>query len=184
MPKILLVLLASCTTPYGHVSAVQVKTATSLGTGVPVAQELVDGHWRVMVLTAAHVVRGEPDAVLHPTEDVALVQVWRAQPVQLGRLGAHPVYGERVFVQGYDRAGQVWIAAGLVSGPGRMTAPIVPGYSGGPVTNEAGEVVGVSHGMASTGPANDPLHRHPVYHHAWFVPIDDLREWLAEHGIT
>lgn len=101
-------------------------------------------------MTAAHVIPKETAdghkivrTVRHPILDLALIAV----EVPVGRVAKiadrTPAYGARLVVQG-------WRPDGLRMDDGRhgdragiMTAALAPGYSGGPVSNEQNELIGV-----------------------------------------
>lgn len=86
--------------------------------------------------------------------DLGIVRVAGTLP-QVGKLGGAVASGDRVTAVGYPLGGELRLTAGVVVNlvrgapfdvPGeviRLTAPVRPGNSGGPLLDRAGKIVGV-----------------------------------------
>lgn len=131
-------------------------------------------------LTAKHVapiysIDGWPalEVIEHPDLDLALVRV-EPQPWATARLADEPsAMGERLQARGYA-VGQLWltITDGRQSDePDAMSAGVAWGMSGGAVLNEAGELVGIVHGVVGR-------HGIPIMPLAKYVPVVGLRSWI------
>jgi S1-C subfamily serine protease len=155
-------------------STLFLRVDAAAGSAFPVAYS----EGRVWYLTAKHVVEGGtiqiPNALVewtHPTEDIALFSA-PGERVPLFRLGPPPEFGALVMAIGYPGGieDELRASVGAYCGPGLMTAPILPGSSGGPVLRlDTGEVFGVA-SWIRWGPTQQG-DAFPATHLAGFTPV-------------
>lgn len=130
-------------------------------------------------LAAAHDKRSSEarTAAVHPIADLAVLQSSKeVRGLPLGRLESVTV-GESVFVVSNPRGLEATFSKGIVSGIRsrdgatvlQITAPVSEGSSGGPVLNEAGEVIGV---VFAVRPDGQNLN--------FAVPVSYVRETLQD----
>ncbi len=175
-------------------SIVQIKVANGVGTGFAVA----DGG---RIVTNAHVVRGAKEATIvtadgtsrgkvevlayDASHDLALLRVadLALKPLPLGQSAAAKP-GQHVVAIGHPLGFGNTVSDGLVSAIRtleqrkqiylQISAPISPGSSGGPLFNDAGEVIGISTLVVNGGQNLN-----------FAVPIDVLKPLLAnEQGVA
>lgn len=122
----------------------------------------------------------------HPSADLALLQVPAGglHPANVGESGGLRV-GELVFAIGHPWGQRSMVTAGIISGTGqvavrwggeqaeyiRSDVQLAPGYSGGPLVNAAGQVIGVN-AMIMGGDLSVAIPSHVV------------QRWLATRGST
>ena len=172
----------------------------SLGSGWPVSAGLV--------ITNHHVVEGSREIVLidsrgreiaaqlvlsNRADDLALLRVADASalPPTLPLAVADAAAGSEVFALGYPRidelghspklsAGFIGVNAAAGGGPRtyRLDLNIEPGYSGGPLLNARGEVVGTVTGMLGLVDDENRL-THLMHNASVAVKLSTIRETLA-----
>jgi len=161
------------------------------GSCFPVASVRTAEGWDVTFMTARHVVDRETIweiegftcgevLALHPKRDIALIRFRSEKRIQPYRLAQEePRRGERIFVAGCPQIHDTFLKDGFVCGPGRMSAPIYAGESGGPVFRQNGEVIGVavSRRISFFSPWLPPL---PQSHLSYFAPTLGLEAWILE----
>ncbi len=174
----------------------ELRSPTSMGSGTAVSCVKEGDRYRVVVLTAHHVLRyhdklpgwemlarnggviltGGKVLAIHPALDAALIVFTADHPVLTARLGGAVEPLDELYAAGYSGGrGQLWISNGVASAPDRASTPVAPGDSGGPVFDGAGRVVGVISNIDAMRSGN------LVFHHLRFVPVAAMAEWLASH---
>ena len=168
------------------------------GTGVPISCTPTGrGSWSVVILTAAHVVRGAdltqwsietPDRwygvptliAQHDSKDAALLRVMTNGPIPCTPLRFDAIdAGEHVWVIGYPAlVDHRVITDGWVGGPGCASAEVFPGNSGGPVVDSHGHLVGI---VLTVGVHGSPMNRKFIHHDMGFLPMGEIQEWLASN---
>ena len=150
------------------------------GSGVVIA----DG-W---ILTAAHVLPvftadGNPvgEAIEHPFLDLALIPCEAAVGTGLRMADVLPELHDPLRSYGWWLAVQYQMVEGFQgAAPGESSAPVIHGCSGGAVTNERGELVGI---IATVSYARTQMgDGYAITHMAGYTPIDeDVRGWITLH---
>lgn len=141
-------------------SAWLVKAPPRMGTAFPIACVREGAGYRVMFMTAGHVV-GEASVFSvseggmglaggrlerrHPEKDLALISFRSPVMVRPLKLDCRELrFGERVFVVSWPGGHGPYLTEGRAARPGFSSAPIFPGSSGAPVIDpSSGAVVGV-----------------------------------------
>jgi len=163
-------------------AVIRVETEIGAGSGVVIACEphFLWGY-RVMVLTAGHVVDGSEGVDLvarHPILDVAIVEIHSNIEVPVVELRQDELLlGEDLWKIGYGH-GEFWISRGCASARDRATTPVHPGDSGGAVVVKQGRLVGIVSMMGMQISLRSQVEV-PANSLCMFVPILDLQEWLS-----
>jgi len=160
--------------------AVKLDNGISCGTGWPILCEHTPFGYRILLITAAHVVEDDPDIpewvleqyqkpwqasfrdgtlengrVLsqHPQRDVAVLQFYSKFSMGTHVMAEYePEYGETVVHSGYPACDEdLRTTLGLSCHAGVATFSAYPGHSGGPVLNGNGEVIGILVGGLGNG---------------------------------
>jgi S1-C subfamily serine protease len=164
-------------------SVARIETLNAVGTGFVVAPG--------RVLTAAHVVEGAADPTViigdenltgrviaaDPRLDVALIDVATLSAPALALSPEPPQVLDDVYAFGNPLGGATSASRGIVSAVNDRTvqtdAAVNPGNSGGPLLNDAGDVVGlvISKNAEAEGVS-------------FAVPVDRLRAFVGEAGVA
>lgn len=155
--------------PGTHPEVVFVDCPDHTGSAVQVTPNLI--------LTAKHVL---PDAVCHPTLDLALALRWAPHSAPFARLSSRlPMEGERLTLVGFGGGSGIrWTSQGFQSDTrGWCTCPGWYGDSGGAVFDESGYLIGIAVCLEKSG-------FQTIAHHLEYVSIHDAAKWLRAHGIT
>lgn len=156
--------------------------------------------WDVLMLTAKHVTKdvdhkyhatqddsdyrltGGTIISTHLTYDVAMVSFWSEFYVPVIQLSTEDMrIGERVYTAGYQ-AGDFWITEGLVSSRSRITAPIAPGASGGPVLLPDGRAIAITVQIGTI--YSDSGRYQLVFHMVLCIAIADIAPWIREMALN
>ncbi|QUJ67883.1 trypsin-like peptidase domain-containing protein [Photobacterium sp. GJ3] len=190
----LVIFLTSCITANGDVTQAPSHAANrqvvigvpvllgGFGSAVPITPQLQ--------VTAKHVARyaWNRDVIYHPLCDLALIRadsatiptwglIYPDQPVT--HLG-HSLLGTSI--QGQGKYLQDVIDTNTKCLYSLSDAPVMSGMSGGPVFNQAGEVVGIT--VAIVNNPEDLRNLRAADRYSQFVPATLIFDWLAELGIS
>ncbi|KDM92433.1 trypsin-like peptidase domain-containing protein [Photobacterium galatheae] len=186
--------LVSCIMTNGDVSQAPAHAANQqVVIGVPI---LLGGFGSAVPITphlqvtAKHVARysWNRDVIYHPLCDLALIRtdsttvptwglIYPDQPVT--HLG-HSLLGNSI--QGQGKYLQDVMDTNSQCLYSLSDAPVMSGMSGGPVLNDAGEIVGIT--VAIVNNPEDLRNLRPALRYSQFIPATLIFDWLAELGIT
>lgn len=146
-------------------------------------------HTQTLLLTAKHIPMpvfarsGDPDRATHavrrvdqhPDKDLALLWVdGYIKPLPMAAQG--PVSRDKLYMVGYPSPARHVSVGRATNVPGRAAVNVCPGYSGGPVLNDRGEVVGVTVSLST-------YQGFPVWFLSQYVPLTpDVQEWIRERA--
>jgi len=192
---LLLVFVTSCVTiPRTEITPPTVWklfSNTNSGSCFSILCESEGDLWRVLFLTSSHITEMEGVSwtashhqgnilpagtvlAFHPSEDACLMEFYSTEAVKVDKLSRIPVkYGETLFSSGYPGSQGPFLTHGLASIPGYYSVPTYMGSSGGPVSRENGEIVGLHKGVW--------IHNMTIiYFVGTYVPIVNILDWLED----
>ncbi|MBV7261220.1 trypsin-like peptidase domain-containing protein [Photobacterium sp. WH24] len=151
------------------------------GSAVPVTPNLQ--------VTAKHVARysWNRDVIYHPLCDLALIRTDSAQVPTWGLIFPdQPVVHQGHSLLGNSIEGKGKYLQDVIDTNNNCLyslsdAPVMSGMSGGPVFNEAGEIVGIT--VAIVDNPEDLANLRPAARYSQFVPATLIFDWLQELGI-
>jgi len=170
------------------------------GTSFPIScKPGEDDGWNVIMLTARHVtkntqakykatqedinftLKGGIVISVHVKYDASLVLFKSEEYIPIIQLTSEIMrVGEPVFTAGYQ-GGDFWITQGLASSRNRVSAPISPGSSGGPVLLPDGRAIAITTQIGTTWAPFGSSQLIP--HKVLCVAIADIAPWLREHSV-
>ncbi len=167
----------------------KVETDTGWGSGSVISCTPHDNGYKVILLTAKHVVQYADDILLrdqvplsasqdsvhlHPTEDAALVVFYSVKYYEPRGIEYYPTeYGERLFLDGFPAGEGPYRRGGYAGTDGNVSTNAWPGDSGGPICNKDGDIVGILSTILQT-------YQGDVTFAAHMVQMADIKEWLRK----
>lgn len=123
-------------------STVKLETNTMYGSGCVISCVPDGDGYLVHILTVAHM--DVPEAVRHPTQDLAIFTVRSSIPRRVLRMrSTAPTLGEQLYSAGSPHGIPTQVYRGYCGDGGWISMPAAPGSSGGPVVDRDCYLVGV-----------------------------------------
>lgn len=118
------------------------------------------------------------EVVPYDGDDIALIRAAVGAEVPPIPLADSFEIGAKAFKLGWAGDHSIlWLSEGLQSAKNTSTAPSAFGDSGGAVVDEAGHLLGVCQGIEAWQRGFAPMPSF-IWHHSFFVPVADVRQWL------
>ena len=120
------------------------------------------------------VITGALPYARHDTRDAGLIEAFTSFPISPRRLRpVTPLFGSRLIMSGYPACYGLWVSQGVASEPGIASFTSYGGCSGGPVSNEEGQVVGILVAGLRNG-------FETIQFASFYVTIESIQDWLDE----